>query len=164
MSPSDRRSRRARPARRALVAGAALCGALLTGGCAGGPPAPPAAPGAPGGAAHGTHGAHGNGSPAPGKSASVEELASALGCAAEVSVEADELRQGACGSGQGAYRMTTFTAEEGLRAWLAETRVYGGVYLVGDRWVVTAQSEQALTGLRERLGGTLETGSEHTGH
>ncbi|MEU3724090.1 hypothetical protein [Streptomyces sp. NPDC031705] len=81
-----------------------------------------------------------------------------------MSMQADELRQGACATGQGAYRMTTFAAEQGLRSWLAETRVYGGVYLVGDRWVVTAQSADALTALRERLGGTLENGSAHAGH
>lgn len=94
----------------------------------------------------------------------MEELASALGCTAELSTQADELRQGACETGQGAYRLTTFAAEEGLRSWLAETRVYGGVYLVGNRWVVTAQSPEALTSLRERLGGTVETGEEHGGH
>ncbi|MFD0353389.1 hypothetical protein ACFVHW_06495 [Streptomyces sp. NPDC127110] len=148
MPPSDRQTRRL------LAAGAALCGALLAGGCATEPPAH-------GGAA--AHAAHAGGSPA-GKGTTVEELASALGCTAESITEADELRQGACATGQGAYRLSTFAAEAGLRSWLAETRVYGGVYLVGERWVVTAQSADALTALRERLGGTLETGAEHAGH
>ncbi|MGE7384519.1 hypothetical protein ACQKM2_03305 [Streptomyces sp. NPDC004126] len=148
MPPSDR------PTRRLLAAGAALCGALLAGGCAAEPSAQPAA------AAHAAHAGRG---PAAG-TATVEELASALGCTAESITEADELRQGACTTGQGAYRLTTFAAEEGLRSWLAETRVYGGVYLVGNRWVVTAPSPEALTALRERLGGTLESGEEHGGH
>ncbi|WP_405977540.1 hypothetical protein [Streptomyces sp. NBC_00158] len=148
MPPSDRRTRRL------LAAGAALCGALLAGGCATEPPAHTGAA---------AHAAHAGGSPA-GRTATVEELASALGCTAELSTQADELRQGACETGQGAYRLTTFAAEEGLRSWLAETRVYGGVYLVGNRWVVTAQSPEALTSLRERLGGTVETGEEHGGH
>ncbi|MFF5701227.1 hypothetical protein ACFY7H_01745 [Streptomyces sp. NPDC012794] len=148
MPPYDRRSLRV------LAAGAALCGALLTGGCAGGPPAH-------GGAAAHADGASGGPS---GRTATVEELAAALGCTADVSTEADELRQGACSTGQGAYRLTTFAAERGLRSWLAETRVYGGVYLVGNRWVVTAPSADALAGLRERLGGTLESGTEHSGH
>ncbi|EFL18846.1 hypothetical protein [Streptomyces sp. C] len=149
MPPSDRPTRRP-----LLAAGAALCGALLAGGCATEPPA------RPGAAAHAAHAGEG---PA-GRAATVEELASALGCTAESITEADELRQAACAGGQGSYRLTTFAAEEGLRSWLAETRVYGGVYLVGNRWVVTAQSPQALTALRERLGGTLESGEEHTGH
>lgn len=65
--------------------------------------------------------------------------------------------------------MVTFAAEKGLRSWLAEARNYGGIYLVGDRWVVTARSEDALAAVRGRLGGSLETGdthgspSEHTG-
>ncbi|MEU9037489.1 hypothetical protein AB0D45_21670 [Streptomyces sp. NPDC048352] len=154
-----------RPGRRLLpAAAAALCGALLAGGCGAERPAHGGA------SAHGAQGAHAaHGAPAgdgssPAKTATVEELAAALGCSAEVSMQADELRQGACATGQGAYRMTTFAAEQGLRSWLAETRVYGGVYLVGDRWVVTAQSADALTALRERLGGTLENGSGHAGH
>ncbi|MFJ3876497.1 hypothetical protein ACIPW5_03440 [Streptomyces sp. NPDC090077] len=148
MSPFHRRSRRL------LTALAVLCGALPAGACAADPPA------------HGdatAHAAHAGAAPA-GKATTVEELASALGCTAESVTEADELRQGACSTGQGAYRLTTFTAEEGLRSWLAETRTYGGVYLVGDRWVVTAPSAEALTALRERMGGTVETGTEHTGH
>lgn len=148
MLPSDRRTRRL------LAAGAALCGALLAGGCATEPPAHAGAA---------AHAAHAGGGPA-GRTATVEELASALGCTAESVTEAEELRQGACGTGRGAYRLTTFATEEGLRSWLAETRVYGGVYLVGNRWVVTAQSPEALTALRERLGGTVETGEEHGGH
>ncbi|RSS32548.1 hypothetical protein EF912_38035 [Streptomyces sp. WAC07061] len=148
MPPSDR------PTRRLLAARAALCAALLAGGCATERAAHPGA------AAHATHA---DASPT-GRTATVEELASALGCTAESLTEADELRQGACATAQGAYRLTTFAAQKGLHAWLAETRVYGGVYLVGNRWVVTAPSPEALTALRERLGGTLETGEEHGGH
>ncbi|MFD8983481.1 hypothetical protein [Streptomyces sp. NPDC059564] len=141
-----------RPTGRLLVAVAVMCASLLCGGCAGSPSAhhvaaaaaAPAVPAAPG--------------------TSVEEIAGALGCTAEVSIEADELRQGACETAQGAYRLTTFTAEQGLRSWLDETRMYGGVYLVGDRWVVTAPSADALTALHDRLGGTLETGTDHTEH
>lgn len=144
-----------RPTGRLLVAVAVMCGSLLCGACAGSPsarhvtaaasaPASPASPAAPG--------------------TSVEEIAGALGCTAELSVEADELRQGACETAQGAYSLTTFTAQQGLRSWLDETRTYGGVYLVGDRWVVTGPSADALTALHDRLGGTLETGTDHTGH
>ncbi|MFG2388404.1 hypothetical protein ACGFYF_05925 [Streptomyces lavendulae] len=147
-----------RPTGRLLTAVAVMCASLLCGGCgesrpehgadaAGSVPAAKAAPASP--AAPGT---------------SVEEIAGALGCTAEMSVEADELRQGACETAQGAYRVTTFTADQGLRSWLAETRTYGGVYLVGDRWVVTGPSAQALTALHDRLGGTIETGTSHEGH
>ncbi|MFG2616326.1 hypothetical protein ACGFXC_01760 [Streptomyces sp. NPDC048507] len=138
-----------RPTGRLLVAVAVMCGSLLCGGCAGSAqtrhaPAAAAAPAAPG--------------------TTVEQIAGALGCTAELSVEADELRQGACETSLGAYRLTTFAAEKGLRSWLDETRTYGGVYLVGDRWVVTGPSAEALTALRERLGGTVESGTDHAGH
>lgn len=148
-----------RPTGRLLTAVAVMCASLLCGGCgesqpphgadaaAGSVPAAKAAPASPG---------------APG--ISVEEIAGVLGCTAELSVEADELRQGACETAQGAYSVATFAADQGLRSWLAETRTYGGVYLVGDRWVVTGPSAQALTALHDRLGGTLESGTSHEGH
>ncbi|MDX3540525.1 hypothetical protein PV721_40780, partial [Streptomyces sp. MB09-01] len=131
---------------RPRAAFAALCvTALLCGGC-----------GAGKAAAHRT--------PASAHQTSIEEIATAIGCTAEVSVEADELRQGGCETGQGGpYRMVTFAAEQGMRSWLAEARNYGGIYLVGDRWVVTARSEDALAAVRGRLGGSLETGDTHAG-
>ncbi|MFF4012656.1 hypothetical protein [Streptomyces sp. NPDC001717] len=98
------------------------------------------------------------------RSVSIEEIAAAIGCTAEVSVEAEELREGGCESAQGAYRMATFAADEGQRSWLAEARIYGGTYLVGNRWVVTAPQADALATLRERLGGSLDTGSTHVHH
>ncbi|WP_053629223.1 hypothetical protein [Streptomyces sp. H021] len=142
----------AHPAHRirpSFAAVAAACAAvLLCGGCAGDTTAPAGSAKAASPAAPGT---------------SIEEIATAIGCTAEVSVDADELRQGGCETGQGAYRMATFAAQKGLRAWLDEARAYGGVYLVGDRWVVTTQSTDALNALRERLGGSVETGTDHGG-
>ncbi|MFH7600343.1 hypothetical protein WDV06_35375 [Streptomyces racemochromogenes] len=149
MPPSVRRIRRA------LALGAAVCAALAAGACAAAPARPGSAPAA--------HAAHAQGA-APAASATVEQLAAALGCTAELGTQAEELRQGACATGQGAFRMTTFAAEEGLRSWLAEAEPYGGFYLVGDRWVVTGPSADALAGLRERLGGSVETGDAHAGH
>ncbi|MBT2457555.1 hypothetical protein [Streptomyces sp. ISL-86] len=93
--------------------------------------------------------------------ATLQEIAAALGCAAEVTVDAEELKEGACGAGEEGYRMVTFSADQGQRAWLAESRMYGGTYLVGNRWVVTAASAEALAPLREHLGGTVETGDSH---
>ncbi|MEU4729020.1 hypothetical protein [Streptomyces sp. NPDC023588] len=143
MPSTARRTRRAPRTRRirtSLPAAVAVCAAaLLCGGCAGARAEEP-----------------------PGTS--IEEIAAALGCTAEVSVDADELRQGGCGTGEGAYRIVTFADDRGLRSWLTEARMYGGTYLVGDRWVVTAGTEQALTPLRDRLGGAVETGSQHDGH
>ncbi|THA82184.1 hypothetical protein [Streptomyces sp. A0592] len=141
MPTTDRPAPRIRPS---LAAVAAVCvTVLLSGGCAGHAATPVAAEAA---ATPGT---------------SIEQIATTIGCTPEVSVEADELRQGGCETGQGAYRMATFAAQKGLRAWLDEARAYGGIYLVGDRWVVTTQSADALNALRERLGGSVETGTSH---
>ncbi|MFG2989040.1 hypothetical protein ACGFZK_07015 [Streptomyces sp. NPDC048257] len=151
MPSTDRRTRRARRIRPSLPAVAAACvAALLCGGCA-----------AKASAHHTPAGAQKTASATP--ATSIEQIATAIGCTAEVNVEAEELRQGGCETGQVVYRMVTFAAEKGLHAWLTEARMYGGIYLVGDRWVVTAQKEEALTALRGRLGGALETGDSHDG-
>ncbi|MFF4325083.1 hypothetical protein ACFYZT_01030 [Streptomyces sp. NPDC001591] len=148
MLPSGRRR-----ARRAFAPAAVLCAALTAGACSAAPAHP--------GSAHAAHAAARTEGAAP---ATVEQLAAAVGCTAELVTQAEELRQGACQTGQGAYRMTTFAAEEGLRSWLAEAEPYGGFYLVGDRWVVTGPSADALAGPREHLGGRVETGAAHMGH
>ncbi|MEU9251998.1 hypothetical protein AB0D66_09180 [Streptomyces sp. NPDC048270] len=145
-SPSTALPHRRVP-RAAVLAAAALCAVLSAGGCA-------AHPGS-------SHGARAQESREP--SASIEEIASAVGCTAQVDVQADELREGGCQTGEGAFRMVTFAADEGQRSWLAEARMYGGTYLVGSGWVVTAPSAQALTDLRGRIGGALESGTPHGG-
>ncbi|MFF4445650.1 hypothetical protein [Streptomyces sp. NPDC001502] len=152
MPSTDRSTRRIRRIRPSLPAVAAVCvAALLCGGCS-----------SKAAAQHTSAGASPTAAPAaaaPGTS--LEQIATAIGCTAEVNVEAEELRQGGCQAGQVVYRMVTFTAEQGLRSWLTEARMYGGLYLVGDRWVVTAPTEEALTTLRGRLGGNLEAGDTH---
>ncbi len=159
MPSTDRRTRRARRIRPSLPAVAAVClAALLCGGCA----ANASAHHTPAGAKE-TAADTAKGAAAAGPSTSIEQIATAIGCTAEVNVEAEELRQGGCEAGQVIYRMVTFAAEQGLRSWLTEARMYGGNYLVGDRWVVTAQTEEALTTLRGRLGGELQAGETHGG-
>ncbi|QES57706.1 hypothetical protein DEJ51_28975 [Streptomyces venezuelae] len=149
MASTDRRTRRIRRIRPSLPAVAAVCAAaLLCGGCS-----------SKAAAQHTSAAAPATAAAAPGTT--LEQIATAIGCTAEVNVEVEELRQGGCQAGQVVYRMVTFTAEQGLRSWLTEARMYGGLYLVGDRWVVTAPTEAALTTLRGRLGGSLETGDTH---
>lgn len=131
-----------------LIILAALCGVLLSG-CD---------------EAHknGAHEAHTEGVTA--QPASIETIAAVIGCTAEIAVGAEELRTGSCKTGQGEFRMATFTADEGQRAWLTEAREYGGNYLVGKRWVVISESLDALRALRAKLGGTIEVGDQHAGH
>ncbi|MCX4529386.1 MULTISPECIES: hypothetical protein [unclassified Streptomyces] len=138
-------------ARHVLPCVAVMFASLLCGGCAGQHTA--------------AHRAEA-GAPAPtstARPASLQDIATALGCTAEIMVDAEELREGACGAGEDAYRMLTFAADQGQKAWLDESRNYGGTYLVGNRWVVVAASADALAPLKERLGGTVETGTSHSG-
>ncbi|MEU8839507.1 hypothetical protein AB0D97_10295 [Streptomyces roseus] len=145
-----------RPPRLAATAAAAaavLLATLLCGGCA----ARVAAGREPDG---------GSSAPAPASTARpapLQEIGAALGCTPETTVDAEELREGACGSGQTGFRMATFTSEQGRRTWLNEAQMYGGTYLVGPTWVITAASAEALAGARTRLGGTIETVSGHGG-
>ncbi|QEV44572.1 hypothetical protein CP980_05360 [Streptomyces vinaceus] len=139
-----------RPAASAAAA-AVLLATLLCGGCAAR-------------VAAGQEPAEGSSAPAPASTARpapLQEIAAALGCAPETTVDAEELREGACGSGQQGFRMATFTSEQGRRTWLNEAQMYGGTYLVGPTWVITAASAEALAGAHTRLGGTIETVSGH---
>lgn len=138
-----------------LVAGGLSCAIVVAGYANGGPApdgrrSPPAAHAAPSPAA-------------PGAPASMARIATALGCRAEVIVDAQELREGGCTTGRGVFRILTFSSDSKKRAWLTEAQAYGGTYLVGTRWSVTGPSPSALVPLRDRLGGTIETGGAH-GH
>ncbi|MEG3630817.1 hypothetical protein V5O46_24755 [Streptomyces sp. C6-003] len=86
--------------------------------------------------------------------AKVEVIAGLTGCRATIRVDADQLRQGLCHTPEADFLITTFPEEKYQRTWLAEAAVYGGTYLVGPRWVVSAKSAM-LAGLREKLGGTI---------
>lgn len=87
--------------------------------------------------------------------AKVEVIAGLTGCTAEIRVDADELREGVCRTKQGEYRITTFPEERFKVTWLDTAAIYGGKYLVGTRWVVSARPE-LLEGFRSRLGGAVE--------
>ncbi|MEU3462958.1 hypothetical protein ABZ721_23820 [Streptomyces sp. NPDC006733] len=130
-----------------VILAASLCGVLLSG-CDQAPT--------------GTHTAHTEAAAA--QTESIETIAAVVGCRPEISVTADELRTGSCKASQGEFRMATFTADEGQRAWLIQAREYGGNYLVGMRWVVVSEKLDVLRALRTKLGGTLEAGDQHAEH
>ncbi|WP_037639366.1 hypothetical protein [Streptomyces bicolor] len=87
--------------------------------------------------------------------AKVEVIAGLTGCKVKIRTEADELREGVCHTEMGDYLITTFPAEKYKLTWLDAASVYGGEYLVGPRWVVSAKP-QLLEQLRPRLGGTVQ--------
>ncbi|MFI9173964.1 hypothetical protein [Streptomyces lincolnensis] len=86
--------------------------------------------------------------------AKVEVIAGLIGCTASIRIDADELREGVCKKGKDGYRITTFPEEKYKETWLESASVYGGKYLVGMRWVVSAKPE-LLEPLRPRIGGTV---------
>lgn len=110
----------------------------------------------------GCEGAGSAASPPPPAPEPLDRIAAALGCSPEVTVDAQELREGACAVGAQAFRLATFSTAEGRSAWLSESRQYGGTYLVGERWIITAPSADALTTARARLGGTVDAPAGHT--
>lgn len=86
--------------------------------------------------------------------AKVEVIAGLTGCKVKIRTEADELREGVCRTEKGDYLITTFPEERLKETWLESASVYGGRYLVGMRWVVSAEPEM-LEPLRAELGGTV---------
>ncbi|MFH8403853.1 hypothetical protein ACH4FX_03630 [Streptomyces sp. NPDC018019] len=138
-----------------LAAGGLSC-AIVVAGYANGGPAPAAQ--RPPRTAHALPSPAASGPPVP-----MARIAAVLGCRAEIIVDAQELREGGCTTGAGAFRILTFSSDAKKRAWLTEAQAYGGTYLVGTRWSVTGPSPSALAPLRAALGGTVETGDGH-GH
>ena len=56
--------------------------------------------------------------------------------------------------------MLAFATGKGQRDWLEYAQMYGGSYLVGERWIIAARPKEALTAARARLGGSIqETGT-----
>ncbi|MDT9687392.1 hypothetical protein Q5762_03355 [Streptomyces sp. P9(2023)] len=86
--------------------------------------------------------------------AKVEVIASLTKCKVEIRVEAEELRDGVCRTERGAYLITTFPKEKHQRTWLDTSSMYQGTYLVGPRWVISAQPK-LLEQLRSTLGGSV---------
>ena len=92
--------------------------------------------------------------------ASVEQLASALDCTPSITVDAADFRQGVCSTVSSKYSMLGFATGKGQRDWLEYAQMYGGSYLVGERWIIAARPKEALTAARARLGGSIqETGT-----
>ncbi len=92
--------------------------------------------------------------------AKVEVIAELTGCEVKIRTDAKELREGVCQTAAGDYLITTFPAEKYKLTWLDSASMYGGTYLVGTRWVISAAPEVQQT-LRQKVGGTIEDLSVH---
>ncbi|MET9616831.1 hypothetical protein [Kitasatospora indigofera] len=97
--------------------------------------------------------------PGPG---SVEELARRIGCTAEITTDAADLRQGMCTSGGEEIWIASFPTTRAQDDWTSEAQAYGGSYLVGDGWVVVL-SDATTDVLQGLLGGVVVGGAGHAG-
>ncbi|WP_416984302.1 hypothetical protein [Streptomyces sp. T028] len=88
----------------------------------------------------------------------LEALGKAVGCttAPEEAGKTLDFRQGVCESADAEFVLLTFDAAEGQRGWLDTAMIYGGVYLVGNRWVLSADPRSEMERLRGELGGEIE--------
>ncbi|MBB5128961.1 hypothetical protein [Streptomyces griseoloalbus] len=98
----------------------------------------------------------------PTATGSLEHLAAEAKCVPDLQTDADTIRQALCGKGDGKYVLATFATDRGQREWINTAKDYGGHYLVGRKWVAVGH-EDVVAGLRGRLGGTLEQGTDHSG-
>ncbi|MET7327490.1 hypothetical protein [Nonomuraea sp. NPDC005650] len=86
----------------------------------------------------------------------VEQLAAAIGCTAQITLKALDYRKGECTSDGIPYVFLDFVTAEGQREWLDYAEMYGGLYLVGDRWALSAKSKSFMQELSRKLGGKVE--------
>ncbi|WP_405725527.1 hypothetical protein OG607_21085 [Streptomyces sp. NBC_01537] len=126
---------------RLVITVLAAASALLVAGC-GGSTAPDAA------AAERTTAAS--------RALTVKQLAAAVGCTAKITSKAADYREATCKASGVEHVFLDFDTTAGQRAWLDYAEMYGGVYLVGNRWVLSAKSKQYMETLAAKLGGTVE--------
>lgn len=86
--------------------------------------------------------------------ARVEVIAELTGCEVKIRTEAEELREGVCQTSVGDYLITTFPKDELKEVWLESASMYGGKYLVGPRWAISAKPD-VLKQLKTKVGGTI---------
>ncbi|MET7761338.1 hypothetical protein ABZS71_04600 [Streptomyces sp. NPDC005393] len=134
---------------------AAVCAVLVTAGCGGGGKADAKAE-------TGRHTARPSARASPGaKPARVDQLASAAGCKPDFTTRVDDYRQAVCKTGKGKFLFLDFVSDKGQRDWLDTAQMYGGVYLVGDRWVLSSSPRKNMDTLRREFGGTIEEGTSY---
>ncbi|MFI6902905.1 hypothetical protein ACIBKY_16710 [Nonomuraea sp. NPDC050394] len=90
----------------------------------------------------------------------VEELAAKVDCRPKIQIDATELRQGHCKTGDGEFFLTTFTTQEGKDAWMDTAPEYNP-HLVGHLWTALS-TRKVLDRIRKRLGGDLHLKDHRT--
>jgi hypothetical protein len=94
--------------------------------------------------------------PKPTKPYTVEELASAVGCTPAFQGKAADFRQANCKAGGEDFLLLDFVTDQGQKDWFEYAIIYGGSYLVGERWILASSSEKEMIKLQDELGGKIE--------
>jgi hypothetical protein len=94
--------------------------------------------------------------PKPTKAYTVEQLAETVGCTPEFQGKTADFRQANCKVGRTDYLLLDFVTDQGAKDWYDNAIIYGGSYLIGERWILTSSSEEAMIKLQGRLGGRIE--------
>jgi hypothetical protein len=92
----------------------------------------------------------------PSKPYTVEQLATKLGCKPTFQGKAKDYRQAACDVEGQNVLLAQFDKESGMQDWVASAIQYGGVYLVGERWVLSGKSVEYMRDVQKDLGGQIE--------
>jgi hypothetical protein len=92
----------------------------------------------------------------PPKALTVADMAAFVGCVPEPVGKTSDFRQANCDAPKEKLVLLDFDTTEGMRAWLDTATMYGGIYLVGDRWVLSSESVEYMETLRSEFGGTIE--------
>jgi hypothetical protein len=100
-------------------------------------------------------------SPLPTKFYTWQQLAAAVGCEARLQGRAADFRQAVCEHEGETFVFLDFDTKQGQESWLEYAVLYGGVYLVGDRWVLSGKSREYMESLLPKLGGTIAEDSSH---
>ncbi|MGP4025920.1 hypothetical protein [Actinomadura sp. 3N407] len=88
------------------------------------------------------------------RSMSIEQLGAELDCEPQRRGKAADYRQAICAAPSGKYLLNTFESGRAQNDWLEHSKMYGGTYLVGHRWIVVSKPE-LLSSLRGQVGGRL---------
>jgi hypothetical protein len=92
----------------------------------------------------------------PAQALTVDQMAAAVGCVPQPVGKTSDFRQANCTAPKGKLVLLDFDTVEGMRAWLDTALLYGGLYLVGDRWILSADTVEYMETLQSQWGGTIE--------
>lgn len=92
----------------------------------------------------------------PSKAYTVEQLAAVVGCKPKSAGKAKDFKEATCTVDGENFVFFQFDKASGQQAWLEYAKSYGGIYLSGNRWVMSGKSKEYLESLRQKLGGQIE--------